>query len=99
MLAPEQIELIHRVIHGESTPADSVAFLSLVDQNPEARMLAEGLHELGLLLGKVKDEAPPARLRKTILDALPARASPATPSLWMAARSFVPRSMFTLRFP
>jgi hypothetical protein len=99
MLTREQIELIHRVIDGESTPEERVACLSLIDQNPEARTLAEGVHELGLVLSKVKDQAPPAHLRHTILDALPARASPAAPSLWMVARSFVPRFLLEFSFP
>jgi hypothetical protein len=99
MLSQAQVELIHRVIDGECTPAERIACLQLMDQHPEARTLAEGLHELGLVLGKVKDQAPPAHLRNTVLDALPARASPATPSLWMVARSFVPRSMLEFRFP
>ena len=99
MLAREQVELIHRVIDGEGTPEERVACLSLIDQNPEARTLAEGLHELSVVLGNVKDEAPPAHLRRRVLDALPARASPTTPSLWMVALSFVPRSMSSFRLP
>src|ERR1044072_6019143 len=98
MLAPDQVELIHRVIHGEDTPKERIAFLSLVDQNPEARTLAEGLLEVALLLDGVRDQDPPIRLREKILDALPARA-PAPASLLMVARSFVPRWMSTFSFP
>jgi predicted lactoylglutathione lyase len=98
MLAPEQVELIHRVVYGEARPAEVAAFRSLVDQSAEARALAEGQLELALLLGKVKDQTPPAHLRQSILEALPA-GSPATPSLWMVVKSFVPRSVLTFSFP
>ena len=95
MLAPEQVELIHRVIDGQGTPGDRVAFVSLVDHSPEARALAEGLHELAAVFARVSDQAPPGHLRQNILDALPTPAAPATASLWMVMKSLVPRSIRT----
>ena len=99
MLSQEQVDLIHRVVHGESTPAERATFLSLIDGNLEARILAEGQHELSRLFDRVRDAHPPANLRTAILDALPARASPATPSRWRTARSLVPRFMSSFRWP
>ena len=84
MLRPEEIELVHREIDGESTPEDHVAFQALVARQPEARTLAAELRELAVLLGKVEQRAPPPGLRAAVLDALrersrtaPATASPA----------------------
>ena len=70
MLRPEEIELIHREIDGESTPEDHVAFQALVARQPEARALAAELRELAALLGKVEQRPPPAGLRAAVLDTL-----------------------------
>jgi hypothetical protein len=84
MLRPEEIELVHREIDGESTPQDRVAFQALVARQPEARALAAELRELAALLGKVEQRDAPPGLRPAVLEALrqrsrtaPATASPA----------------------
>jgi len=99
MLTSDQVELIHDVILGQGTATDRAAFQSLLDRSSEARALADGLRELAAALHDVKDEAPPTHLRQAILDALPARASPAAPSFWVVTKSLVPQWMLQFSFP
>ena len=99
MLRPEEIELIHREIDGESTPQDRVAFQALVARQPEARTLAAELRELAALLGKVEQRAPPPGLRPAVLDALreQSRTSPETASAGDAVHTLIQWFVFQLR--
>jgi len=89
MLRPEQIELIHQEIDGESTPESSAAFRALVERDPEARAMAGELREIVALLGRVEQRPTPPQLRHAIVAALQAaRPSPAA-SRWMSLHAFV----------
>jgi hypothetical protein len=78
MLNRDQIELIHREIDGANTPEERAAFRSLMEEHPEARVLAAELRQVTRLLNGVGEREPPPHLRRAILAALPApaRASP-----------------------
>jgi hypothetical protein len=99
MLRPEEIELIHREIDGESTPHDRVAFQALVERQPEARALAAELRDLAALLGKVEQRDPPPGLRPAVLEALrqQSRSDPETASPADAVHALVQRFVLQLR--
>ena len=99
MLGPDEVELIHREIDGESTPQDRVAFQALVARHPEARTLAAELREIDALLGKVEQRDPPPGLRPAVLDALRehSRASPETASAGDAVHALVQWFVVQLR--
>ncbi|NIM52091.1 MAG: hypothetical protein GTO22_23085 [Gemmatimonadales bacterium] len=71
MLNQDQIELIHREIDGANTPAESAAFRSLIEEDPEAKAFEADLRYVTLLLDRVEDGEPPRHLKRAILDALP----------------------------
>ena len=99
MLRPEEIELVHREIDGESTPHDRVAFQALVARQPEARALAAELRELAALLGRVEQRDPPPGLRPAVLEALRqrSRSVPETASTGDAVHALVQRFVLQLR--
>lgn len=66
----DQIELIHREIDGANTPAESAAFRSLIEEDPEAKALEADLRHVTQLLDRVEDSEPPRHLKRAILDAL-----------------------------
>ena len=71
MLNRDQIELIHREIDGENAPEESAALRSLIQKDPEARALEAELRHTSALFDRVGERAPPAHLKRGILDALP----------------------------
>src|SRR5947209_5330979 len=71
MLTQDQIELIHQEIDGANTPEQRAAFLSLVEQHPEARALAAELRAVALAFDRMGMREPPPRLQQAILACLP----------------------------
>src|SRR6267378_252022 len=86
MLSRDQVELIQQEIDGANTPEGSAAVRSLMEQDPEARAMADELRRVAGLFGQVAEREPPARLKRAILNALPqpARASPGALLRWAA---------------
>jgi hypothetical protein len=86
MLSRDQVELIQQEIDGANTPEGSAAVRLLIEQDPEARAMAAELRRVAGLFAQVAERAPPARLKRAILDALPhpARASPGALLRWAA---------------
>src|SRR6267378_3456299 len=86
MLSRDQVELIQQEIDGANTPEGSAAVWSLMEQDPEARAMADELRRVAGLFGQVAEREPPARLKRAVLDALaqPARASPGALLRWAA---------------
>lgn len=111
MLTSHQIELIHREIDGENTPAESIEVRELVETEPEAATLMASLQNLGALFGQVPEREPSPRVRQQIQNAmsLNSRASPrveqkTTQSIagwaiqqWNGVTNLMEKSMLTKR--
>ena len=71
MLNRNQIELIHQEMDGVNTPAETAAYRSLIEKDPEARALETDLRSVTQLLDRAGSIDPPRHMTEAILRTIP----------------------------